>query len=78
MFSGLTLVLVFHGSKETEVKNGNESLLLTAPRAAILLGICTKTLHKLVSEGKIRAVLIGNRQKRFRRKDLENFVNRKA
>jgi len=56
----------------------NEPILLGSAQAAMVLGVCTKTLHKLEKEGKIKAVLIGTRQKRFRRKDLEAFANRKA
>jgi len=44
----------------------------------MFLGICTKTLLRLAKEGKVKAIVIGTRQKRFRRKDLEAFVNRKV
>jgi hypothetical protein len=53
-------------------------MLLSSTAAAMILGICTKTLHKLEKEGKVKAILIGTRQKRFRRKDLEAFVNHKV
>ena len=69
---------LFDGSKEMKLENKSEAILLSTARAAMLLGICTKTLHKLEKEGKVKAILIGTRQKRFRRKDLEAFANRKV
>ena len=46
---------------------------LSKAEAAALVGICEKTMERLIAEGKIKAHRVGNRWKIFQR-DLDEFL----
>jgi excisionase family DNA binding protein len=46
---------------------------LSKAEAAALLGVCEKTVDRLITDGKIRAHKVGNRWKIFE-KDLEAYL----
>jgi excisionase family DNA binding protein len=47
---------------------------LSVQQAARYLGICVRTLHKLVADGSIRAAKIGQRRRLVDRLDLDGYV----
>ena len=51
--------------------------LLRPEEAAEFLQISVRSLHRLVKNGEIRTVPIGNRIVRFRLEDLLEFIERK-
>ncbi len=49
--------------------------LLTLKEAAGILRVCTKTVRRLIKDGKLTAVSAG-RQKRIRERDLRAYLER--
>ena len=58
----------------TETKQ--HAQLLTVPEAAQRLGISTRKMWQLISEGQIHAVHIGLRSTRIEQEELDAFVAR--
>lgn len=61
-------------SKLRKSSVGEEIELLKIPEAAEILSISPLTVRKLISEGKLPAVRIGNKSIRVRKSDLREFV----
>ena len=61
----------------------NEQLeeLLSIQQAAKILNVSTQTLRRWDKEGILKAVRVGNRKgvgdRRYRKKDIENYISRK-
>ena len=53
-----------------------ENKLLTPREAALVLGICTKTLREWAKDGDIKYFTTRGGHKRFVREDLINFLHR--
>lgn len=48
--------------------------LLTAVTVASILGISTKTVHRLVREGKLACVQVTTRERRFTYQQVEDYI----
>ena len=55
-----------------------EALLLTDRQASQLLGVSRSKFHVLVADGAIPRLKVGGRAARYRRVDLEGFIERCA
>lgn len=51
----------------------DDALLIPVPRAAMVLGISTRSAWGLLRDGRLRSVRLGGRRL-IRRRDLEDFV----
>jgi excisionase family DNA binding protein len=54
--------------------SGSVSALLKAPEVAVLLGLSTKTIHKLVREKKLACVQVTARDRRFTPEQVQEYI----
>jgi excisionase family DNA binding protein len=62
-------------TKHVEMRNAmNMAPLLRVTDAASILGISTKTVHKLVREGKLACVQVTRRDRRFTHEQVQEYI----
>lgn len=49
-------------------------MMLSVPEVAAELGCCRDTVYALITSGQLPSVLIGERLRRVRRQDLEQYI----
>lgn len=49
-------------------------MMLSVPEVAAELGCCRDTVYSMLASGRLPSVLIGERLRRVRRQDLEQFI----